>query len=131
MRNIKTFINENKIRIQSEWADQNPNNPDWRDATNYKSTLKMGRKQLTTYFSMGLAHTSKPTAEDVLYCLASDSSLIENARNFEDWASELGYDTDSLKAEKIYNVCIRQAKKLKNFLGEEVYNELLWEVERK
>lgn len=113
MKTIKSFVNRNGIRINSEWADTNKNAPDWKDANHHKVTLKMGRKQLTTYFSQGYGISGEPDAENVLNALSSDSSSFENARSFEDWAEEFGYDTDSRKAEKIYRVCERQADKLK------------------
>jgi len=130
MKTMKQFVKENRVRIQCEWSYENKNDPDWKDANHYKVTLKMGHKQLTTYFSMGYAHTKEPTAEDVLDAIASDSAGIENARSFEDWAGDYGYDSDSRKAERIYVVCQRQADKLKQFLGEDLYNALLWNTER-
>ena len=62
---------------------------------------------------------------------ASDSSSIENnlLTGFEGWASDLGYDPDSRKAEKIFKVCEKQAERLKKFLGDELYKILLWETE--
>lgn len=46
-----------------------------------------------------------PTIEDVLYCLLADASCVQYGQTFEEFCSELGYDTDSRKAEKIFNVC--------------------------
>jgi hypothetical protein len=59
-----------------------------------------------------------------------DASGAENARNFEDWASEYGYDTDSRAAERTYNVVVKQAAELREFLGAADYKFLLNEVER-
>jgi hypothetical protein len=78
---------------------------------------------------MGLAHTQEPTTEDVLNSLASDAAGIENARSFEAWCNHYGYDTDSRRAEKTFNVCERQAEKLKSFLGEELYKQYLFNTE--
>lgn len=71
----------------------------------------------------------KPKIEDVLDCLASDASSYDNARNFEDWCSDFGYDTDSRKAEKTYNLCAELAKDLKHFLDSH-YDTLLYKVEK-
>jgi hypothetical protein len=130
MKTIKALVAENKIRMNVEWANENKHNPEWKDANHYKVTLRRGNKQLTTYFSQGYGISGEPKAEDVLDCLASDSSGIDNARSFEDWAGEYGYDTDSRKAEKIYNVCVKQAAKLKAFLGDSLYEKLLYDTER-
>ena len=129
MKTIPQFVKENKIRINVEYADTNKNAPDWKNANHYKVTLKKGNKQLSTYFSQGYGITEEPTAEDVLNCLGSDSSGIENARSFEDWASEYGYNIDSRKAEKLFHICEKQADRLKNFLGDTLYNELLFNTE--
>lgn len=71
-----------------------------------------------------------PELSDVLDCLASDSSGVENARDFNDWAADYGYDEDSRKAEKIYNQCVEQRRELRDLLGLKLYEELLYEVER-
>ena len=128
--NMNAFINRNRVRIHSDWADSNPNNPEWRDANHYKCRLRMGNKQMTVYFSQGYGVCGEPTAAGVLDCLASDSAGVDNARSFEEWCSEYGYDTDSRKAERIYKVCVRQAGKLRTFLGVDLYETLLWKTER-
>jgi hypothetical protein len=130
MRTIRDFVTQNGITIKVERADSNKNAPDWKDANHYKVTLKMAGKQLTTYFSQGYGINGEPKASSVLDCLASDAAGYENARDFEDWASEYGYDTDSRKAEKMYKVIGKQADKLKLFLGENLYDSLLWNTER-
>jgi hypothetical protein len=131
---LTRFINRNRITASVEWADNNPNmeaDKEWnRGASHWKITLRCRGRQMTTYFSQGSAISGLPTAADLLDCLASDSSGIENARSFEDWCSEYGYDTDSRKAEKTFKVCERQAQKLKTFLPSGEYEMLLWHVER-
>jgi hypothetical protein len=59
-----------------------------------------------------------PEACDVLYYLASKAGVL-NYSGFEDWASEMGYDADSRKAEKIYRECIETALKLRAALGDD------------
>ena len=130
MGTMADFVARHNIKIACEWADRNPHMPDWNDANHYKCKLTMGRKQMTVYFSQGYGVTHEPEAADVLNCLADDSAGVSNARSFEEWADEYGYDTDSRKAEKTYNVCVKQAARLLSFLGDDLYNELLWETER-
>ena len=127
--NVKQFCNKHKIKARVEWADANPHMADSQNMNHFKVTLRFSGRQMTLYFSQGYGISGEPTAADVLNCLASDSSSVENARSFEDWASDLGYDTDSRKAEKIFKVCEKQAERLKKFLGEELYKILLWDVE--
>lgn len=46
----------------------------------------------------------EPTLESVLYSLVMDASARDYT--FEEWASEYGYDTDSIKAEASYRACV-------------------------
>lgn len=71
-----------------------------------------------------------PTVESVLDCLASDASGYDNARDFDDWCGEFGFDTDSRKAEACYRTCAEQAKALRHFLGDIAYEALLFQCER-
>lgn len=47
----------------------------------------------------------EPLIDDVLCSLVLDSSAIDHA-NFESWADDCGYETDSRKAEAIYKACL-------------------------
>lgn len=135
---IAQFVKDNRISMTAEWADRNPHMDDSANMDHWKVTLRRGesgkskkRYAMTTYFSQGYGHNGKePKVTSVLDCLASDSSSIENARSFEDWANDFGYDTDSRKAEKTFKTCEHQAKRLKNFLGDDLYEQLLWHTER-
>jgi hypothetical protein len=128
----------NKITFHSERISERPDRKDqdskeqeWGDgAFHHKVTLKRGPKRFSTYYSMGSRLPEPPDVMEVLDSLASDASTYENCRGFEDWAGEYGYDTDSRKAEKIYNQIGEVARKLKSFLGEAPYKELLYETER-
>lgn len=130
--NTTTFVTKHRIRMECEMGDENPNMPDDQayPMHHYKVVLKRGRLRLTTHFSMGQAHCREPEAAEVLDCLASDSSGVDNARGFDDWASDLGYDTDSRKALETFEACERQAVALKKFLGPELYEALLYKTER-
>lgn len=136
MTSIQEFVREHDITMTAEWADSNPNMPDSANMDHWKVTFKRRnvdgqRRQLTTYFSMGYGHNGRePKAEDVLDCLASDASGYHNARSFEDWASEYGYDEDSRTAERIYKTIERQANRLERFLGSDALNDLMWNTER-
>lgn len=64
-----------------------------------------------------------PTIEDVLSSLALESSVLDYA-TFEEWATDFGYDTDSIKAEKTYRACLENTLRFRNFLGEENLKKL-------
>lgn len=130
-RTLAQFIAANRIRIRSEWTASNPNFKESDRMDHWKVTLQSGRRRMTLFYSKGHGHNgAEPTAEEVLDCLASDSSSVENANGFEDWCSEFGYDTDSRSAEETHRACERHAAKLKRLLGDEQYKALLWDTER-
>lgn len=60
-----------------------------------------------------------PPVADVLSCLLLDFSAINSL--FEEWCAEYGYDTDSRKAEKLYNQCRENAIKVMRLLGADFY----------
>jgi hypothetical protein len=57
-----------------------------------------------------------------------DANGAENS--FEDWCSEIGYETDSRQAEAVYKLCKETAQNLKGLLGTEGYEKLLYHTER-
>lgn len=132
MKTMQEFIKEQRVHMADpEMVDRNPNMEDdeWR-ADHYKLVLRRKGKQMTVYFSMGVALCREPELAEVLSTLALDSADVENARGFEDWASEYGYDTGSRKAVRLYDMCKRQAARLETFLGGRAYDSLLWETDR-
>ena len=64
-----------------------------------------------------------PNLADVMYSLVSDSTAIEYA-NFEEWADNLGFNSDSRKDEAIYKQCLDIALKLRLMLGDAKLVEL-------
>jgi hypothetical protein len=65
----------------------------------------------------------EPNALDVIHSLLMDGGAIDEG-SFEDWASNLGYETDSRKAEAMYRACVDIGLKLRNALGEAGLSEL-------
>lgn len=140
MQTLREFITQQGLRMTAERVDTNPGMDEesarrmdhWRCLILAPRPGKVGRrKSFSVHFSQGFGHNGKePKLSSVLDCLASDASGLENARDFEDWASEYGYDTDSRKAEKTFRTIQRQAARLKAFLGEDAYKSLLWNTER-
>lgn len=128
---LQDFIGNTGIVAKVKRVESNPNMQDMGNgARHFIVTLKAGRFSMRVPFSQGSAHTVDPTAADVLDCLAMDASSIENARNFEEWAGDLGYEADSRKAHRSYTICMRQAAKLRAMLGQDNYEVLLWNTER-
>jgi len=131
---IAHFIKVARLTMKATRANSNPHlvsDDGWaRTASHWKCTIKRGSRQITVPFSQGEAHKDPPTLPEVLDCLASDASGYLNAATFEDWASELGFDTDSRKAEHTYRTVEVQTAQLGKLLGEELIMRLTCEVER-
>lgn len=64
-----------------------------------------------------------PSIGDVMQSLARDCDVLD-AGGFEQWAGELGYDTDSRAAESTYQACLEIAMKLRAGLGEKLLAEI-------
>jgi hypothetical protein len=120
---LDLFVEENEITMSAIPADQNPGYIGNSNCRHFKVVLKHKRRQMTTYFSMGPAHTGWPRTHQVLKCLADDSAKIENTPDFEDWADEMGYFRGAWAA---WKQSLINARKLKNLLGDELYDKLLW-----
>lgn len=129
---LEQFITEQQLEMSVLPVRRNPH-MDVQMPRNFDCTITMvGRgnhEPMTVYFSQGSAHKKNPTLAEVLDCLASEASGVDNARSFEDWASEYGYDLDSRKAERAYQICKKQAQELKALLGQDAYNQLLYSTE--
>lgn len=129
---MKEFCETHRISATFEAWQENPNMPDF-DGYHFRVTFRRGRKLMRVPFSVGRGWTDEQRAAlcaaDVLNCVADDASMIENARDFEDWCGDQGYDADSRTAERIHKTCVRQARGLKAFVGD-LYETLLWETER-
>ena len=106
----------NKVRCDVAWAYDNPNMDDMpAGSRHYRVTLHYKRRQMTVPFSCGPAIEREPSAEDVLECLLSDS--YGAYQTFEQWCSDLGYDSDSRKAERTYRAVVRQDGQTRRLLG--------------
>lgn len=59
-----------------------------------------------------------PKAEDVLYSLVNEASVLDCA-SFEDWCADYGYNADSIKARATYDACIASALQLRAAVGDD------------
>lgn len=135
MATIEEFIEIHAVRMKEcNKIHQNPYMTDFK-GDNWEVVLhrpgKGNDNEFVTYFSKGIGHKGKrPTVPEVLDCIASDAAGYENSKNFEDWAIESGCDIGSRRAETIYHNVKAASLNMKNFLGKEAYETLLWETER-
>ncbi len=66
----------------------------------------------------GIMLAPQPTAADVLYSLVADSSACDET--LDDWASNFGLDSDSIKANALYLACQRSGKGTRKLLGSDL-----------
>lgn len=65
----------------------------------------------------------EPDSVNVIWSLISDSDVLDYP-TFESWAETFGYETDSRKAEKTYQDCLKIALQLRASLGDSVLADL-------
>lgn len=90
----------------------------------WKVELVHNDRRMTTDFHQGSGHENPPTVQDILYSLVSDAQCA-HGNTFEDFCGELGYDSDSRKAEKLFHACRDTGAKLIRLFGDEQYLKLL------
>lgn len=88
--------------------------PKWaKDMNAYECILKRnGERMFAVPFYQGKAHIDSPKREDVLHALLADRGTLDYARDFEDWANGLGYNTDSISDKRLYDEITEQTNKL-------------------
>ncbi len=109
-----------KVRCTSEYGASLPydKRDDWQKKSHdCRVTLRYRGRQYSVDFFMGQACTDEPDAAGVLDCLLSDAQL--GTETFEEFCANLGYDTDSRKAERMYKACEKTETKLRQFLGDD------------
>lgn len=80
--------------------------------TGYAHTIAVGHE--TGPRSLN-THIPGPDLADVVYALITDASVLDHA-DFESWAGEFGYDSDSRSVEKTYQECIKSSLAFKSML---------------
>lgn len=130
-------IEGSERKTLAQWLEVNPmgfeceNRGTTRDGRrHFLCTLRSGDRAMTVEFHQGSAHTEEPNLEDVIGCLAMNAGGFENAKYFEDWAREYGYETDSRRAYATYEAVQTRTHDMRELLSSDQYQELLWEVER-
>lgn len=127
---LNEYITKHGFGFSSRMVDERKDGLMNDSSRHFRCRISNGRRSFGFYFSQGSAHTENPTLADVLNCMADDSAGYENARQFETWATDYGYDADSRQAEKVFRAVKRQAEQLKRTIGQDAYGELLWNTDR-
>jgi len=118
-----TRLNNDKTSVQYRITDLEKD-----DRISICKAIYGYHKRLTSYDyeQLQVIYIKRPKLDEVLNCLFLDSSAHEQC--FQDWASDFGYDTDSIKAKSTYEACIENYFKLKKALGNK-YSEIKKQIE--
>lgn len=105
---------------KAEWSDNRHQN-----FNNHMVTIKNieTEQKITFEFWASIAHPVLNKEYDILnafYCFVSDA--VSGSESFENFCSELGYDSDSRTAEKIYRKCKKQLEKLNRIYDGDIYD---------
>lgn len=138
MLTIDQFIERYGLSMQAAKVPARMDGVEWtKGASHWYCTISRmtydakgnTRPPVCILYSMGSALKGAPKLRDVLDCIASDATGIEQP--FEDWAGDLGYDPDSRKALDTYLTIQRQSRALRQLLdGHAAFLQLVEDVER-
>ena len=91
--------------------------------TGYQSLWCSGVERIMPITKQGTPQKITPENNDVLHCCLLDSEVLDHP-DFESWASDFGYDTDSRSGEKIYKECLASALRFRQLFKSEELEEL-------
>lgn len=116
---------DEKIKVSIEHACEKPSpwdNGYGTEKHNKVSVVNLKtRKRMSFDFWGSVVEPNQESANGAIgaiACYASDALSYDNARSFEDFCSEFGYDTDSRNAEKIYKACGKAHEKMSRVVGD-------------
>ncbi len=125
--NWKVTLNkDSRAILTTDYSAGSGHAPSYKQSDNTVNRAKQVEYECETGRNANYGARDKnitPNATDVIASLVMDSSVLDES-SFEDWASSLGYETDSRKAEAIYRACLDIALKLRNGIGESGLSEL-------
>ena len=133
METMQDFVKRHMIEVTIKHDRGTQVRDGWEHHAYVLELVNQQGRTLETEWRQGLGIETSPTdtPAEVLDALVSDAWSVESARDFDDWALDFGYDTDSRKAFATYEACQRIAEDLATFLGDPADVEYLaTEVER-
>ena len=99
-----------------EWRDDDDDGRAWPHYA-YRVQITHDGRTMETPWRQGTGITHDPEAHDVIGSLLMDAQGIEGCTGFPDWAENYGYDTDSIKARGIYDLCREHYAALETLMG--------------
>ncbi len=133
MQTLKEFLAASEVGMRCREVDRNGSQEllmtaPWA-SRQYRCELHgtNGDRPVTTIVG---SDEGPPELPDVLDEVAAEAAVVEAARCFEEWAVQMGFDSDSRRAERVYRAWCRRRSNLQKLLGEERFRQLLWRTER-
>ena len=124
---LDAFAAEHGISMTADLRDSNPHVPESGTMDHWRVTLRHAGRTYTLTFSRGLGFNgAPPSVGEVLGCFAADS--VYSDTTFEEWCADLGFDSDSRKAERTYKAVVDQTERARRLLGEHVWAALMCEA---
>lgn len=102
------------------------------DTTTRNALIKVetetGKRAVPLSYGSPHMHATKtavdsPEPSHVFHSLLLDSSVLQ-CRDFAEWASDYGFDSDSIKAKEVYDANLRRSLELHAALGSKLMDEL-------
>jgi hypothetical protein len=130
---VDAFVIAHHITARASQVGANPSMLTWTDADHWQVELTRAKEpasfamssamHMTVFYSKGKGHYGKaPSVAEVIASLAMDSAIFSgDGMTFEEWAVEMGMDTDSRSAERTYHATKKQARDFRVFLGADLF----------
>ncbi len=121
---FQEFIEKHEIDMSEKYAESNPYHEDALPNTmHYVITLSCGDNEIEIPYSCGRM-AGYPYLEMVL-CTVANEARVSEYDSFEDWADNFGFDSDSRRAERIFENCKEMATMLGGLLTHSQFKEFM------
>ena len=120
------YLRDNNIIVMGERRDDRLPAPEWAENMNaYTMTVstRHGYAEFDYFTGKGI-HEADISAADVINNIMMDYLTVINATTFEEWAEELGYDTDSRKAYAVWELILDNVVKMAKLFNDTQIDEL-------
>lgn len=122
---MRTMSALDEIRFDYEGRGVKVDADGWEHRAYTVAFFYEGRSAAFPY-RMGMGLEGVPERDEVLHSLFLDAGA--EGVDFEEWAGEYGYDTDSRKAEATWRACVEVGQQLRNLLRGD-YEQVREEIE--
>lgn len=125
---IKEFADKHNVEVTLyKIPFRTDSGTEWdNSAKHYAFTLvnhSNAGKRYNGNYSQGSGIKNRPTVEDILNSLILDTMDVDFT-SFNSFCDEFGYDSDSRKAYKIYEDCLKESEGLKHLFTSDQLKEL-------